>query len=411
MRLLMIATGYPPYLFSENLCNGKLVMALMKEGIEVDVISRVDEGPSYGSEWAEPWDILRPTAHIISYTPGNKLTKVVDVLYSGLSMGGNFQPGIRWARRAYQKALKLIKENNYDAILTRSPSDIPHHVGEKLKRKTGLLWIANWNDPATPIWPGQYKHDFSTKVQKQKMVETERLLRAADVNSFPSDSLRQHFISHFPFLKESKTEVFPHIGLVEEFWPAAKERPQTGKLMLLHSGNLSDERNPETTFQALRMLVDQGFKNFEFHIMGHVNDYTDRMIGRYELQDYVKCIGSYPYMEALAIMQSYDVLVLLEAQLDCGIFFASKFTDYLQTGKPILAISPAKGFAVDMLSDREGEYIADNTSNESIKTTLEKIVSDFETNLIKETESPELFCTVSPKEVVNKYINFLKNLK
>ena len=46
----MIATGYPPYLFSENLCNGKLVMALLQAGIEVDVISRIDEGPSYGTD-------------------------------------------------------------------------------------------------------------------------------------------------------------------------------------------------------------------------------------------------------------------------------------------------------------------------------------------------------------------------
>lgn len=35
MRLLMIATGYPPYLFSENLCNGKLVMGLgCKQGLK-----------------------------------------------------------------------------------------------------------------------------------------------------------------------------------------------------------------------------------------------------------------------------------------------------------------------------------------------------------------------------------------
>ena len=44
MRHLMIATGYLPYLFSENLCNGKLVFALKESGIDVDVISRVDYG-------------------------------------------------------------------------------------------------------------------------------------------------------------------------------------------------------------------------------------------------------------------------------------------------------------------------------------------------------------------------------
>ena len=165
----MIATGYPPYLFSENLCNGKLVLALMEAGIEVDVISRVDEGPSYGSKWTEPWNILEPTANIISYPAGNKLTRLCDIIYSGIIMEGNFQAGVRWMRRAYQKALMLIKKHHYDAILTRSPHDISHFIGEKLKKETGLLWIANRNDPASPIWPGQYCHNYTEKVQKRKM--------------------------------------------------------------------------------------------------------------------------------------------------------------------------------------------------------------------------------------------------
>ena len=44
--------------------------------------------------------------------------------------------GIRWARRAYQKALELHKKNPYDVIITRSPSDIPHIIGYKIKQKT-----------------------------------------------------------------------------------------------------------------------------------------------------------------------------------------------------------------------------------------------------------------------------------
>jgi len=406
----MIATGYPPYLFSENLCNGKLVMALMETGIVVDVISRVDEGPSYGSEWIEPWDMLKPTANIISYSTSNKISRVADVLYSGLIMGGNYQAGIRWARRAFQKAMQLINKHHYDAVLTRSPNDISHLVGENLKRKTGLLWIANWNDPADPIWPGQYKHDYSVKVQTQKMAETERLLRAADVNTFPSDSLRQHFISHFQFLKDSQTAVFPHIGFVEEYWPKRAEKPTDGKLRFLHSGNLSRERNPETTFQALRKIVDEGFTNFEFHIMGHVNDYTSSMIDRYGLQDHVKCIGSFPYMEALSKMQTYDVLVLLEAKLERGIFFASKFTDYLQAEKPILAISPKEGFAADTLHGQLGEYLADNTDAESIYAALKQIVSAFEQGRLSTTASSQLFEEVSPKIVVGKYMEILSGL-
>lgn len=410
MRLLMIATGYPPYLFSENLCNGKLVMALMDAGIDVDVISRVDEGPSYGSEWSEPWNILKPTANIISYPSGNKLTRAIDVLYSGIIMGGNYHPGIRWARRAYQKALDLIKTNHYDAILTRSPNDIPHLVGEKLKRKTGILWIANWNDPAAPIWPEPYKHNYSDKVQRGKTAETERLLRAADVNSFPSDSLRQHFCKHFPFLTDSKTAVFPHIGLVDRFWPKAAEGFNDGKLRFLHSGNLSAERNPETTFQALQQLINDGISDFEFHIMGHINDYTQSLIDKYRLNDYVKCIGSFPYMEALSKMQAYDVLVLLEAKLERGIFFASKFTDYLQTGKPILAISPKEGFAADMLTGKKSEYLAHNTSVLSIKTALNSIIEQWKEMRMTQCASRQLFQELSAQNVAESYRKLLSGI-
>lgn len=401
MRILMIATGYPPYLFSENLCNGKLALALMENGIQVDVISRVDKGPSYGAEWVAPWDVLQPAAHIIEYKAGNKVWQMYDVLYSGFKMAGNHIPGVRWARRAYEKALQLIKENHYDAVYTRSPGDIPHLVGYMLKKKTGCHWIANWNDPADPIWPAQYKHNYSPSEQKKKMDYTSKLLFAADVNTFPSDSLRQHFIEWFPQLQNQKTTVLPHIGLVESAWPKGEPKINDGILRFLHSGNLSAERNPDTTFQALCKLIDNGFDKFEFHIMGHVNDYTKGLIEKYQLHDHVKFIGSFSYMEALAKMQAYDVLVLLEARLDKGIFFASKFTDYLQTGLPILAISPKQGFAVDTLKDQPCEYLADNTDVDAIYITLISIIENWRKGTLSQNASKKLYGEVSPEFVIN----------
>lgn len=409
MRILMIATGYPPYLFSENLCNGKLALAMMENGIQVDAISRVDEGPSYGAEWVSPWDVLKPTAHIVKYNSGGKIHQMADVIYSGLIMDGKYIPGIRWARRAYEKAKKLLRENEYDAVYTRSPGDIAHLVGYMLKKKTGCKWIANWNDPADPIWPAQYKHEYRESEQKKKMAYTSKLLSAADVNTFPSDTLRQHFIEFFPQLKNQKTGVVPHIGLIESAWPEGEKNPDNGKLRFLHSGNLSVERNPETTFQALRKLIDDGFENFEFHIMGHVNDYTSDLIAKYRIENHVKFIGSYPYIEALAKMQSYDVLVLLEARLEKGIFFASKFTDYLQTGLPIFAISPGKGFAADKLNGKKGEYLADNQDVNDIYKALKQIISDFKNGNRIDNASKEIYRKVSPKEVVDRLHNIIAN--
>lgn len=204
-------------------------------------------------------------------------------------------------------------------------------------------------------------------------------------------------------MKEQKTITIPHIGLCQKFWPLSVQRTNDCKLKLLHSGNLSVERNPETTFQALRYVIDSGFTNLEFHIMGHINDYTSQLIKKYSLQDYVKCIGSFSYMEALSKMQTYDILVLLEAKLEKGIFFASKFTDYLQTGLPILAISPANGFAVDMLLNQEGEFLADNQSVDSIVASLNKIIARWEKGVLADCASNKLYERVSPEAVVKLY--------
>lgn len=135
MKILFIASGYLPYTFSENLCNAKLVYALQEAGWHVDVISKKDNGPTYSTEWQEPWLPLKEHTYEISYFIGGKLSRLYDLLKSSIMMGGFPVDGIRWARRAYQKALELHRKNHYDVVITRSPSDIPHIVGYKFSKK------------------------------------------------------------------------------------------------------------------------------------------------------------------------------------------------------------------------------------------------------------------------------------
>lgn len=403
MKALLIATGYLPYTFSENLCNAKLVYALQQSGWEVDVISRVDEGHSYSSEWQEPWLCLKPNVHEISYPIGNKFTRTCDLLRSAMQMGGYPLSGIRWARRAYQKAIALHEEKHYDVVLTRSPSDIPHIVGYKLKRRLGVRWIANWNDPSATIWPEPYTHHFSA--YKKKMLEkyTILCLRGADVNTFPSQSLLDHFTEHFPFLRNQETKVIPHIALWESLYAPAK-REKKDKLYLCHSGNLSAERDPELLFRAMREMIDEGFSHIRLDIMGHINDYTQELIDKYNLFDYVGCAGSFPYMEAMQCMQNYDVLVLLEARMKKGIFFASKFTDYAQNARPIFAISPVNGFAKDMITKFGGGIAVNNHDYKDIKRGLFNLYSSWKSGqLIVAYDNKLLYEQFSAREIVHSY--------
>ena len=380
-----------------------MVYTLQQSGWEVDVISRVDEGNTYSTEWQEPWLCLKPHVHEVTYPVGNKITRTWDLLCSTLRMGGYPLSGIRWARRAYQKAVELHKEKHYDVVLTRSPNDVPHIVGYKLKERFGVRWIANWNDPSATIWPEPYTHHFSAS--KTKMLEkyTIQCLKGADVNTFPSQSLLDHFIEHFPFLRNQRTEVIPHIALWESLYTPTK-RTKKDKLYLCHSGNLSAERNPELLFRAMREMIDEGHVCIQLDIMGHINDYTQQLIDKYALSGYVGCAGSYPYIGAMKRLQAYDALVLLEARLKRGIFFASKFTDYAQSTRPILAVSPKDGFAHDMLTQYGGGVSVDNEDYQDIKRGLMELYKAWEADALDSTYSTQrLYAEFSAQKVVDIY--------
>lgn len=408
MRALLIATGYLPYTFSENLCNAKLVYALQENGWDVDVISRVDEGNTYSTEWQEPWLCLQPNVNEVTYPAGNKISRILDLLRSTIQMGGYPLNGIRWARRAYQKAVALHKERHYDVVLTRSPNDIPHIIGYKLKQRFGVRWIANWNDPSATIWPEPYTHHFSALKEKMLHNYTVKCLRNADINTFPSQSLLDHFIEHFPFLQELQTAVIPHIALSESLY-TPKKREKKEKLHLCHSGNLSAERNPELLFHAMREIIDEGYTQIHMDIMGHINDYTQQLIEKYGLSEYVGCAGGFPYMQAVNRLSDYDVLVLLEARMKKGIFFASKFTDYAQSNRPIFAVSPKKGFATDIISKNGGGIAVDNEDAQDIKQGLLYIYKVWESNKLSDTLSThKLYSQFTASVVVDIYNKLLK---
>ena len=177
---------------------------------------------------------------------------------------------------------------------------------------------------------------------------------------------------------------------------------------MCHSGNLSSERNPELMFKAIRELIDEGYTSMKLEIMGHINDYTQQLIEKYALNGYVSFIGGFPYLEALRKMQFYHVFVLLEAKMEKGIFFPSKFTDYAQLNRPILAVSPKDGFAKEMLSCYGGGIAADNEDYRSIKSALLKLYQSWkQKKLFEEYNTNELYQNFSARRVVELYKTLL----
>lgn len=410
MNILFITVGFAPYTFSESICNSKLVLAMIENGWSVDVISRIDQGRNYSTEWTEPWLRLKDITYHVEYPLGNKIVRWIDIARSAIKMGALVE-GVRWAAHAYDLAYKLCCKKQYDVIITRSPSDIPHIVGYKLSRRTGIKWISNWNDPAATIWPEPYTHKFSACEFKRVRRYENLCLSNADAITYPAETLGAIFKNTYPFLSHKLCMEIPHIALVNSALKVKKYKKQA-VFSLCHSGNLSVERNPENTFKAIRELIDEYNMRIKFDIMGYANKFTQELIVKYRLEHVVRFIGSYPYIEAMDRLQDYDALVLIEAMMDDGIFFPSKLVDYAQSGRPILAISPAKGFVSQVMNKYGGGLVVPNKEYKEIKKAL-KIFFDKWNNgsLCQDYATDALKNYFSPSSVIGKYIDLFQKLK
>lgn len=406
MKILFLASGFAPYSFSENIVNSKLVLAMIDKGWKVDVISRKDEGVAYSSTWDSEWKDLEKLTYEVTYETGSKISKIIDTLKCMFKMGLPIE-GVRWANRAYEKALELHKINNYNVVISRTPSDISHLPAYHFSKKTGVKWIANWNDPCIHIWPEPYVQNISSYknvIYKKYMND---IIKTATINSFPSQELMMHFKNFTSELNDKNTTIIPHIGFLKLDFKNKK----TKILKICHAGNLSSERNPENIFKVLKNLFDKNIvKNIQIDLLGVQNQYTKELIKKYNLSNHVKMLGSLPYINALELMSNYDVLMIVEAKLKNGIFLPSKVVDYAQLNVPIWAITPKNSCIDKYLKDYGGGISSDNDSLDSIEQGLVDLYISKKSNNLNSYNSANLFNNFSSDTIIKKYESIFESM-
>ncbi len=398
MKVLFISAGFPPYEFSENIINGKFVLAMLKKGHFVHVISKTDEGPTYNSEWRKPWLALKPITYYISYPHGNYAQRAFEVVRNTMRFKYP-QEGIRWAEYAYIKASELLKKESFDVVITRSPSDIAHLVGLRLKKRLNIRWIANFNDPTTGIWPYPYEKNLPGWKKRTSKKFVQEVLELADITSFPSRLLAEHFKEQFK-LDDKHVEIIPHIMLDESL--DVDYKSDSKDLKIMHSGNLSPERDPGTLLLAIKKFNTQNENKVYLDIMGFISTEWIKQIEKLGQEEYVKTIEPLPYSEAMLKMAHYDVLMILEAPLAKGIFLPSKISDYAQLNRPILAISPAEGEVKNLLVTYGGGISANNGSVDDIFEKLSFLSKKHAANKLDEiVESSLLKEYLGERQIIN----------
>ena len=166
-------------------------------------------------------------------------------------------------------------------------------------------------------------------------------------------------------------------------------------------------RSPEVFLRGVMRFAEANASDrhrMQIRFFGCTLDAVAEMTRSLELEDIVCIEEAKPYEDAQRSIAEADVLVVIEAKCEEGIFLPSKFVDFVQAGRPILAVSPGKGTLWDILSEYGGGIAVDNTSPESVAAGLNKLFCAWkEGELDKRFSSAALFRLFSEDTVLDEY--------
>lgn len=377
---------FAPYSFppvcAESITASKFIYAILKKGWIIDVIAFQGATEWYPRDEVDSWSTIRQSIHFPTSTRCQVFGLKLD--------------SIQWILKAIFLGRKLLRVNKYDIILSRATPFFGHLPALVVQRKAKIPWVANWSDPMPgDKAPPPYGHGPDTKLGIVRNTYLNLVSRCAHGHTFPSERLRQYYRLYMPDTHH-KSSVLPHIAL-SNF--QVNTPINTEKFIIGYSGSLA-LRPVDILFQGLSRLSAKIGKKIFFNFIVHNQLEVSDKAHQYEVASLVTVNSNKNYHQSQVAMREASVLLIIEAQCDEGIYLPSKVSDIVQTGKPILALSPRKGVLNDLITQHGGGMVVDNQSVDAVTDALESLLEAWQRGELQEKYGSGHLMTIFGEDTV-----------
>jgi glycosyltransferase involved in cell wall biosynthesis len=250
-------------------------------------------------------------------------------------------PGAPWVSNAFQAGRRAVRD--CQAIYSTYPSGSAHHVALKLARETGLPWIADFRDPwsfgtivaGMPAW----KRRINLRIERATVHRSRFVVST-------TEAITKRFRRTYPETDPAKFVTIRN-GYDPEDFPSQAElqgvTPRDGVFRAAYFGTLYRGREPDGLFQAIRQLLDSGAitaDRFRLDLYGPPPPIVSQAAARFGLEKVIHGAGFVGYHEALRLMCTCSLLVLIGSAQTDDLCVATKLYEYLYARRPILALVP-----------------------------------------------------------------------
>ncbi|HWE81374.1 MAG TPA: glycosyltransferase [Gaiellaceae bacterium] len=250
---------------------------------------------------------------------------------------------------AIPAAIRIVREEGNDVVVTTSPPPSNHFIGAAVKRATGARWVADLRDSIVAN-PHRSVSSIGGKVRGQGLNAVASLVaRSADAVVTVSEAIADEVRGREP---RGPVMTISNGSDFEDF--AGLEYRRGERFRITHAGSFFGKRDPRPFLTAL----------------ARVEGVTARFVGDFRsadlewaagIMDRIELIPYAPHRKALELQRDSEALLLLipEAGGRGRGVLSGKVFEYLAAERPILAVVPPDGAAAELLrATGLGEVVA-----------------------------------------------------
>lgn len=255
-----------------------------------------------------------------------------------------------WARRACERARRIVHEEGIDVILSSAPPVSAHLLAHRLSLDCGVPWVADWRDLwtdnpayAAPAW------------RRAIDARLERRLLASACGIVAVTATMQRV------LQQRAGPACP-VALIPNGYDEADFRHASpasgggdGCVRIVHAGTLYGHQSPQSMLAALDLMLAREpalGARLRLRFVGQVGARFDPMLAQFAQRHpgVLERTGFVAHHAAVGEMLAADLLLLIigGGAAATGVL-SGKVFEYLRSGRPILLVGPPAGDAAALL--------------------------------------------------------------
>jgi len=374
MKVLLVTMYFPPAGGGGVQRPLKLATHLPTLGIETHVLAPDDP------KWLHRDEELRPPTqafvHRARYLgpkarlPSEELRGLtgVDLALAQARLAGRRlllpDASVTWAPTAILAAVRIVRNEGIDAIITTSPPLSMNLIGASVKKLTGVPWIADQRDSL--VLNADRRFERKTVQAKEKALE--RVVRLVANNADGIVAVSEAIADELRgFDPSGPVRVIPNGCDFDDF--AGLEYTPGDRFRITHTGSFFGQRNPRAFLSA---LASSGLDDVVARFVGDFRSVDREWVEELDLGDRLELLDYLPHRRALELQRDSEanLLLLPEAAGRGKVVPSGKIFEYLAAERPILAAVPTDGAAAKLVRETGAGIVVGPEDEKGIREAL-----------------------------------------